>query len=128
MGLIIMSKALQNFYNTVCSYEENVAYYSKHPWSEDGRDGAYEYLYSKKIIEKLIAFLENDMKSKKYSDEEIVRRVLEYFEKLYQDFKKKNAVSLSKKYRNAILKKDSFGDIDTFLESTSTDFYEELRG
>lgn len=72
----------------------------------------YEYMYLRNLAD----YLEIMMKKGKYSEEEMVERLREYFQKMYSEFKENSKKSIATKKKATILKNNAFQQVYIILE------------
>ena len=80
---------------------------------EDIQQSRYEYMYLRNLGD----YLEIMMKKNKYSEEEMVERMKEYFDKMYSDFQKNNKKSIVTKKKATFLKNAAFQQVYNILEN-----------
>ena len=79
---------------------------------EEIQQSKYEYMYLRNLAD----YFEIMMKKGKYSEEEMVERLREYFQKMYSEFKENSKKSIATKKKATILKNNAFQQVYTILE------------
>lgn len=86
---------------------------------EEIQQSKYEYMYLRDLAD----FLEGMLKSGKYSEEEMISKLEEYFQKRYLKFRENSKVSIINKKKATILKNNAFKQVDGILKNIFTEVY-----